>query len=508
MATLFGPVLQYRGHSDSGDSLQISILVAGDAMHAPEVTLLSGAGNPPASLTGPDRLLTSGDQAVYRYLSTIVLGASRTIEYRVDQRTFAFTVPGLGQAPRFAFASCNGFSSAKVEKSFNGDNARQRYANWTRLLQQHQQSSYQLLILGGDQVYGDMVLYEIEKHAQSMGWSKEEALTKGDAELRPLLDEFYFRLYLRSWSEPAIAAVLSSVPSIMMWDDHDIVDGWGSHPPALQNSAQYRAIFASATRAFLAFQHHTTTVEREELTRPYITHGTHTTAYRAGKCGFIVMDLRSERSDTRMMSETTATEMFHWLDTQSGLDHLFLISPVPVLHPSFHVMESALRILPGRQELEDDLRDQWSSKPHDGKRVQLIRRLFSFAHHNATRVTLISGDVHIAAHGVIESVKNGRRRNQDIINQLTSSGIVHPPPAGLVLYALNHLFEDEQEIDAWISGKMVRFPGTQSRFIGARNWLSVEPHERPAGERMDIWVKWYVEDELRPYERVIQGAET
>ena len=109
---------------------------------------------------------------------------------------------------------------------------------------------------------------------------------------------------------------------------------------------------------------------------------------------------------------------------------------------------------------------------------------------------------------MIESVKNGKRRNQDVINQLTSSGIVHPPPAGLVLYALNHLFEDEQEIDAWISGKMMRFPGTQSRFIGARNWLSIEPYERPPGQPMDIWVKWYVEDEQRPYERVIQGADS
>lgn len=37
-------------------------------------------------------------------------------------------------------------------------------------------------------------------------------------------------------------------------DDHDIFDGWGSYPAALQDCAVFRGVFEAARAAYLLFQ--------------------------------------------------------------------------------------------------------------------------------------------------------------------------------------------------------------------------------------------------------------
>lgn len=66
-------------------------------------------------------------------------------------------------------------------------------------------------ILGGDQVYTD------PKH-------DELRFSTSDDERRALL----IGLYRQFWSDPAYQNVMRNLPAFMMWDDHDIYDGWGS----------------------------------------------------------------------------------------------------------------------------------------------------------------------------------------------------------------------------------------------------------------------------------------
>lgn len=58
--------------------------------------------------------------------------------------------------------------------------------------------------------------------------------TKVSKTLPNQLDRFYDELYQRCWSKPDMSLMLATIPSVMMWDDHDIFDGWGSYPDALQ----------------------------------------------------------------------------------------------------------------------------------------------------------------------------------------------------------------------------------------------------------------------------------
>jgi hypothetical protein len=117
-------------------------------------------------------------------------------------------------------------------------------------------------------------------------------------------------------------------------------------------------------------------------------------------------------------------------------------------------------------------------------------------------VTLVSGDVHVAAVGVIESDRNDVAPNARVINQLTSSGIVHPTPAGMALFFLEQVSDKIETVDRGITAQMYEFPATSHRFIGARNVLTIEPDEVSR-----LWANWWVEDEPNPFTKVIHTVQ-
>ena len=115
--------------------------------------------------------------------------------------------------------------------------------------------------------------------------------------------------------------------------------------------------------------------------------------------------------------------------------------------------------------------------PHRQERLRLVHRLLAFADAK-NRVTVLSGDVHVAALGIIESTRStADDPSTQVINQLTSSGIVHPPPAGVVLFFLETVTGKKMELDRDLYSEMLEFPGTHHQYIGARNWLSIEPDD-------------------------------
>ena len=81
--------------------------------------------------------------------------------------------------------------------------------------------------------------------------------------------------------------------------------------------------------------------------------------------------------------------------------------------------------VPGDQDLEDVVRDHWQSPGHRKERLRLIHRLLDLMASKKIRVTILSGDVHVACLGAIESERLGRRgQRAQVINQLTSAGIL------------------------------------------------------------------------------------
>ncbi|GDY42388.1 hypothetical protein SANT12839_032700 [Streptomyces antimycoticus] len=79
-----------------------------------------------------------------------------------------------------------------------------------------------MLVLLGDQVYAD------ETSAETRRWlATRRDLSEPPGEQVADYEE-YTRLYYESWLDPEVRWLLSTVPSCMIFDDHDVIDDWNT----------------------------------------------------------------------------------------------------------------------------------------------------------------------------------------------------------------------------------------------------------------------------------------
>ncbi len=529
MANLLGPILSFRGCDN--DIWQLTVIVV-SKNGIPNLLVDNNA-------IAPTILWDHGKGTVYRYAISFAMGDAPVFStYSVDGQTYEVAVPAKGQAPTMAYISCNGYSSAALAR-----NDTDKFRVWRALARKHglasaisaaysdddtlkhleYKSPYHLLLCGGDQIYADGMKESIRAMRDWFAKSWDTANTaKLTATMVRQLDEYYFDLYVREWSKPEVAQILARVPTIAMWDDHDLIDGWGSYEPERQNCEVFGGIWAAAARAFSVFQQH---IKPNEF-RPGSIHtsgvpanwwqdqlpvdagqeqrlGTFSFAYIVGNIAIVVPDLRSQRNlATQVMNRQDWDNIFEWiLAYKDRFKHLLIMSSIPVMYPDFAFLESTLGWIPGHQDLEDDLRDHWSSVPHRGERARVVNRLFDFAKNHKLRGTILSGDVHVACTATINSNRDVSKGIDTEITQLVSSGVIHPGLGAIVLFALKNLFDQPQTIDDNAIGRMENFPSTQTKFVGTRNYLSLEPDRPGKGDR--IWCNWVVENQPSVYTKVI-----
>ena len=89
-------------------------------------------------------------------------------------------------------------------------------------------------MLLGDQVYADKTVGQGQ--AASCGAAARPATTARTT--RWCRFDEYTKLYLESWRDPEVRWLLSTVPSVMIFDDHEIIDDWNT-------SASWRADMAA-----------------------------------------------------------------------------------------------------------------------------------------------------------------------------------------------------------------------------------------------------------------------
>jgi hypothetical protein len=497
MARVCGPILGFRGERDGAWHMVVLVATeseggAGELMHAalpPEQASL-----PPAQLAE-----VAGLRFWVYSVMVPVHEEDQTVDYGFvgEDRRWRFTVPGRGRYPRIAYASCNGLSQPGEMKKIAD-----KGALWTQLLSMHGDQPYHLLLMGGDQIYADELWNAVPALRAFNDLPRSERVAQEpDASLQDAIVRFYAQTYRDRLGQPPVADVLACIPSVMMWDDHEIFDGWGSYSEEEQTSPMFRAIFEAARTCFVLFQLQSDPRVPSWPTLPGA--GGFDALFRIRDMALVVIDLRSERSQRQVMSPQSWNAVFDAIDGSRGLRHLLVMSSIPVVHPDLAFLEQALGLIPGMQGIEDDLHDQWLSYLHRVERLRLVHRLLDFAAAQGTRVTILSGDVHVAALGVLESTRRtGRWRYANVINQLTSSAIVHPPPARIVRYFLEQVGSATQELDRDITAQMLTFPGTSLRIIAERNWLSLE-----FDDQHRIWANWHVEGREDPLTKVIHACE-
>ena len=57
--------------------------------------------------------------------------------------------------------------------------------------------------------------------------------------------KYYSEHYREHFATPVMRDVLACIPSINLWDDHDIFDGWGSYPEPLQMCHVFQGMLCS-----------------------------------------------------------------------------------------------------------------------------------------------------------------------------------------------------------------------------------------------------------------------
>lgn len=441
------------------------------------------------------------------------------IAYSINSHTkpeFRFLVPGTHQSMNTMSFSCNGFTMPVDTSKFQG-------SMWLDVVRKHSTTNgYHVMLGGGDQLYADSV-------TQACGAFKEWLEHKSPVSNDPLTpeivksyNEFYLHLYLQWYGqgwwkgnngtnlEFMFPVALCTIPSINIWDDHDILDGFGSYKEKTMQQPRFAGIGDSAYKYYMLFQHQMSAAEETHLkdpswilgntNGPSIKQRSHSVYTRLGReIAFVGLDCRTERSLSRIVYQSTYDAMFQRLakevDQSNGdIKHVYLLLGVPIAYPRLVWLEYLLtsrllaplrylgrkRIMAkglvndfdGSAELLDDLDDHWCSRHHKHERNDFISSLTKFAAQKNVRITILSGDVHqccigrfrsrIHQHGSGIFHKRKVERSEilahpthdpRLIFNLISSAIVNAPPPDAAAAMLNrralkiHRFNPETDED-------------------------------------------------------------
>ena len=290
--------------------------------------------------------------------------------------------------------------------------------------------------------------------------------------------------------------MLARVPSFMMWDDHDIFDGWGSYPADLQDCEVYQAIYAAAAKYFRLFQ--LRSAANVSLLDPaHLTHRSWRLRFRGYQ--ILALDNRATRSQNQVMSREQWDQINGAL-ADCGEGHLVVMTGVPVVYRDFSFTEAAFDATPWEEELTDDLKDHWRAKSHQGERARLIMRLLDNARLRRQAVKgedqaipktlILSGNVHVGCLGVIQD-----RRGEGVMNvhQLVSSGIVHPCPTQFQWTGILAMTNDAPEYldeSRLVRAELLK-PFGAPVYLRTRNFATLQ-----MGSDNKLWANWHCENDL------------
>jgi hypothetical protein len=133
--------------------------------------------------------------------------------------------PGGSESFRIAFGSCRYASPRTVEDSEGiPPDALDLYAS--RIAPVPEDQWPDALVLLGDQVYADELTKETKSWLARRRRDRSPDGTGSEDEVADF--EEYTRLYMESWGDPQVRWLLSTIPSSMIFDDHEMIDDWNT----------------------------------------------------------------------------------------------------------------------------------------------------------------------------------------------------------------------------------------------------------------------------------------
>jgi hypothetical protein len=299
----------------------------------------------------------------------------------------------------FKFQHCASLSRMKILFGTCMDRVQAGTANdrFTGQLAGSEMGSH-LFLLGGDQVYTDGYIGSYVSRRQ--GTSDEIA-----AGIR--------QAYVYRWNLAAVGRLLAGIPNAMMWDDHDIFDGYGSY----RDSSKPEQDFLSGS----VFPHARRYFELLQLRRAPFG-GDLSWVMSEGNVVLAGLDARSSRDSVhnQVLNKPGFGDFVAAISDRLGRSTdptLVVVIPIPLVHLRFGEPNWFLKILRTLgSDFVDDLIDNWSSAPNLGEEAILLEALATLRT-RCKRMILLSGDSHMGSAGVVRFADGTKAY------QVTSSGL-------------------------------------------------------------------------------------
>ena len=243
------------------------------------------------------------------------------LAYRINRGpAIGFWIPARGETMNMMFHSCNGFSLSVNPDEFSGPDPL-----WRDVLNTHQTRPFHVMLGGGDQIYMDAATVQTKHFGE---WSKSRnAHHKHTApftrEMQDELEKFFLNRYAMWFSQGMFGMANAQIPMVNIWDDHDIIDGFGSYPDHTMRSPVMSGVGNVAFKYYMLFQHQSTPLDDERAEPswllgyergPYIKERSRSLFMRLGrKTAFLGLDCRTERMRDEIMSQETWDLVFERL---------------------------------------------------------------------------------------------------------------------------------------------------------------------------------------------------
>jgi alkaline phosphatase D len=358
---------------------------------------------------------------------------------------FFWTLPedGYGRQLDFLLMSCHHPETKKYD-GFDG------FAVWHQIpeiIKTEQNANVRFAILAGDQIYADEV--------------ESKALNEDDPLKR---QQFYLSVYRKFWENEHYRRVLCRIPAVMMWDDHDITDGWGSREDSFTSKTSrefkrdWKQLFGTAKQMFRIMQ---ASRNPEPLSADFS--GGFDSCFKVGKAGFVLADLRSHRNirggktieEGRIWDPAQLDAIKAWIAAnRKQLHTLFFVSSVVFSHGAPSVEKYILRIwfwvidlvnLAGQfyifkkplrwfndkvGDLRDDINDSWGSDANKHEAEHALDFLFELENpsngENPLNVVILSGDIHTPGYSTIYSSRKAHQEKA-VIPHVVATPVAYEP---------------------------------------------------------------------------------
>ncbi|WP_224249271.1 alkaline phosphatase D family protein [Hyalangium gracile] len=321
---------------------------------------------------------------------------------------------GFEQQLDFLVMSCHNPETAALD----GENGFAVWAQLPAIIAHNKNVRFALLI--GDQIYADDIERKVRREKDPR---KRVAL--------------YLTVYRKYWSDVRYRRVLCQLPAYLMWDDHDITDGWGSREDSFERGGsdvfkpQWQGLFQSARKAF----QHMQAARNPPPLSPGFQQG-FDTCFRVGRAGFVMPDLRSNRNvrQGRIWTAEQLAAVERWVASErEHLDVLFFCSTVVFSH-GHHGLEGMMRsgwpyvlqffswlgsiryagvrsmvssFHKNIGDLRDDLNDSWGAEPNRRAADQVLDFLFGLQNpppgQRPLSVVVLTGDIHTPGYSTLYS---------------------------------------------------------------------------------------------------------